>query len=359
MCLPAAPKPLRAPDAASERRALGGYVAAVAALHLLGWGLCLGQARAHPALLGLGVSAYLFGLRHGFDADHIAAVDDTVRLLLQKGRAAAGAGLYFSLGHSSVVFVLALLTAVAADQVKRHLPGLEGMGGLIGTLVSGLFLCIVGLLNLGVLLELLRLWRGHRAGLAHPHAHAHSHALMDDMLARRGLLNRLTGRRAGGVVERAWQMFPVGLLFGLGFDTASEIALLALGTGAAAGRAPLAAVLALPVLFAAGMSLVDTADSVMMSRAYRWALLDPARRMLYNLATTSVSVAVALGIGAAELLQVLAGRLGPWGAGVAVPAGPSLDRLGYAIVALFALAWGASVLLRRLGARKLSGPPPA
>ncbi|MBU6441625.1 MAG: HoxN/HupN/NixA family nickel/cobalt transporter [Betaproteobacteria bacterium] len=337
---------------AGERRALGGYAAAIAALHLLGWSLCLAQARAHPALLGLGVSAYLFGLRHAFDADHVAAVDDTVRLLLQKGRPPLGAGFFFSLGHSSVVFVLALLAAFGASLLQRHLPGLQSLGGWIGAVVSGVFLWIVGLLNLGVLLDLLRLWRRHRSG----HGHAHPH--MEALLARRGLLNRLFGRRLGAMVEHGWQMYPIGLLFGLGFDTASEIALLALTAGAAAGRAPLAAVLALPLLFTAGMSLVDTADGVMMARAYRWALLDPVRRMAYNLASTSLSVAVALGIGSAELLQVLAGHLGLHGAAAGLLAGLSLDRLGYAIVALFMLAWGASLLVWRHGLREAASPPP-
>ncbi|WP_018912290.1 HoxN/HupN/NixA family nickel/cobalt transporter [Thiomonas sp. FB-6] len=356
MDLPDIRKPSRATRAASERRALGAYAAAVAALHLLGWGLCLAQAGAHPALTGLGVSAYLFGLRHAFDADHIAAVDDTVRLLVQKGRPALGAGFFFSLGHSSVVFALALLAAFAATLVRRHLPGLENLGGLIGAVVSGVFLWIVGLLNLGVLLDLLRLWRLHGAGpergQAHAHAHGHAHAHLESVLAGRGLLNRCFGGRLSRMVEHSWQLYPIGLLFGLGFDTASEIALLALTAGAAAGSSPLAGVLALPVLFTAGMSLADTADGVMMSRAYRWALLDPVRRLAYNLGTTSLSVAVALGIGSVELLQVLVGRLGLHGAGVEGLSGLGIDKLGYAIVGLFALAWIASLLAWRRAARR-------
>jgi high-affinity nickel-transport protein len=348
-------KPPPAPRAVSERRALGGYALAIALLHLLGWGLCLAQAGSHPALLGLGVSAYLFGLRHAFDADHIAAVDDTVRLLVQKGRAPLGAGFFFSLGHSSVVFALALLAAFAASLIRRHLPGLEGLGGLIGAVVSGVFLWVVGLLNLGVLLELLRLWRLHRAGRGQVHCRPHDHAHVESLLAGRGLLNRLFGRRLTRMVEHSWQMYPIGLLFGLGFDTASEIALLALTAGAAAGRAPLAAVLALPVLFTAGMSLVDTADGVMMSRAYRWALLDPARRLVYNLGTTALSVAVALGIGSVELLQVLVGRLGLHGCGIEGLRGLEFDKLGYGIVALFGVAWAGSFLAWRRPSRPTRG----
>ncbi len=341
----------RVPQAPRERVPLLAYATVIATLHLLGWGLCLARARTHPALPGLGLAAYLFGLRHAFDADHIAAVDDTVRLLVQKGRSGLGVGFFFSLGHSSVVFVLALLAAFAAARLQRELPGLQGLGGLVGAIVSGAFLWIIGLFNLGVLLDLLKLWRRHRVGHG-----PHEHAELEALLARRGLLKRLFGRGLGRVVERSWQMMPIGLLFGLGFDTASEIALLALSAGAGAGAAPVSAILALPLLFTAAMCLVDTTDAAMMSRAYRWALLDPLRRMAYNLFTTSVSVAVALGIGSVELLRVLAGLPGVPGALAWLPAG--FGPLGYAMVALFALAWGVSVLVWHQTVRRAPGSVP-
>ncbi len=337
------PTPKHPPGAfdARERRSLAGYACAVAVLHLLGWGLCLGYLGHHPAMLGLGLSAYLIGMRHAFDADHIAAVDDTVRLLLHKGRAPLGAGFFFSLGHSTVVFVLALLSALFAAVIRPHLPALGALGGIIGGLVSGLFLCGAGLLNLLVLLDMLQLWRRRRV----PHAHCH----LDALLARRGLLNRLCGRRFTSRIGHAWQMYPVGVLFGLGFDTASEIALLALTGGAAASRLPAGAVLALPLLFAAGMALMDTADGVLMTRAYGWAFLDPVRRMFYNLTTTSLSVAAALLIGGIELAQVLVRALGvhaPWADALGRL---SFSTMGYLLVALFLGAWTLSYAAWRLG----------
>ena len=329
----------------TARRTLGAYAAAIAALHLLGWGLCLGQAAAHPVMLGLGLSAYLFGLRHAFDADHIAAVDDTVRLMLGRGREPMGVGFYFSLGHASVVFVLVALVAFVAALVRRHLPGLEAAGSLLGPLVSGVFLWVVGALNLRVLLDMLQIWRQRRA------PHRHHVADLDALLARRGLLNRLFGRRVTGLVRHSWQMYAVGLLFGLGFDTATEIALLTLASGAATSQVSATGVLALPIVFAAGMSLIDTADGVLMVRAYGWALDDPTRRIGYNLATTALSVAVALGIGTIELAQLVGGRLGLHGAAYAALAGLSLDSLGYFVVALFFGAWVVSYLRPRLAAR--------
>ena len=325
----------------AERRALGGYGAAIVLLHIVGWGLCLANTSAHPALLGLGLSAYLFGLRHAFDADHIAAVDDTVRLMVQQGRAPLGVGFFFSLGHSTVVFVLAVFAALVAALLKRHLPGLETVGNLVGTLVSGVFLWVIGLLNLAVLLDMLKLWRRRHDG--------HSHAHLDELLARRGLLNRLFGGRLTRLVDKSWKMYPIGILFGLGFDTASEIALLALTGGAAAGRIPVSAILALPILFTAGMALMDTVDGVLMTRAYGWALFNPVRRIFYNLTTTSLSVAVALLIGSVEFAQALIGELGLHG-GLADAIGSlSFGALGYVVVAAFMLAWAVSYAAWRAG----------
>lgn len=316
---------------AEDRRSLGGYAAAVAALHIVGWGLCLIYTHAHPALLGMGLAAYLFGLRHAFDADHIAAIDDTVRFMLQKNRGPLGVGFFFSLGHSTVVFLLAVLTAFVAALVKKHLPGLEDFGNVAGTLVSGVFLWAIGLLNLAVLLDMLHIWR-----LRHE---AHSHVHMEELLARRGLLNRLLGQRLTKLIEHSWQMYPVGFLFGLGFDTASEIALLALTGGAAVSRIPVGAVLALPILFTAGMSMMDTADGVLMTRAYGWAFFNPVRRIFYNITTTSLSVAVALVIGSIELAQVLIGELDLHGRLADGISNLDFGTLGYVIVGMFVFAW--------------------
>jgi high-affinity nickel-transport protein len=336
--------PARAPpwfDSAEWLR-LGGLYGFVALLHALGWGLYLHYAAHYPALVGLGFVAYMFGLRHAFDADHIAAVDDTVRFMLQKGKRPLGVGFFFSLGHSTIVFILALAIAFAAAAVKQQLPALQNIGGIVGAGVSGVFLWIIGILNLLVLLDVLKVWQSAKTG-------THSHAHLEALLLQRGLLNRLFGGRLQRLMNHSWQMYPLGLLFGLGFDTASEIGLLAMTAGASAGNLPLPAVLSMPILFAAGMSLMDTTDGVLMSKAYNWAFLNPLRKVFYNLTTTGLSVAVALLIGSIELLQVLIGMLGLRGGMYTFIAQLDFGVLGYLIVALFLLAWACSVAFWKFG----------
>ncbi|MGH8800690.1 MAG: HoxN/HupN/NixA family nickel/cobalt transporter, partial [Casimicrobiaceae bacterium] len=229
----------------SEWTRLAGLYGFVAALHGLGWGLYLDYASRYPALIGLGFVACMFGLRHGFDADHIAAIDDTVRYMLQKGRRPLGIGFFFSLGHSTIVLCLAVGIAFAAAAVKQGLPDLRDIGGVLGALVSGTFLWVIGVLNLLVLLDILGVWKTAKSG-------AHDHQHLEELLRRRGLINRLFGGRLQKLLSHSWQMYPLGLLFGLGFDTASEVGLLAMTAGASAGNLPLPAVLCLPILFAAG-----------------------------------------------------------------------------------------------------------
>jgi high-affinity nickel-transport protein len=321
---------------------LGGLYAVVALLHCLGWGLYLHFSARFPALIGLGLVAYLFGLRHAFDADHIAAIDDTVRYLLRKGQQPLGAGLFFSLGHATIVMGLSLALAVASTAVKQDLPQLRNAGGFIGTGVSGAFLWIIGMLNLLVLFDILKVWRRAKAG-------EHSHANLEELLAQRGLLNRLFQGRFQKLMSHSWQMYPLGILFGLGFDTASEVGLLAMTVGTSAGNLPVPAVLSLPILFAAGMTLMDTTDGVLMSKAYNWALLNPVRKIFYNATTTGLSVGVALVIGSIELFQVFIGVFGLHGTFCDRVAQLDLGRLGYVIVALFLLAWGASVAVWKFG----------
>jgi high-affinity nickel-transport protein len=304
--------------------------------------LYLHYAAHYPALIGLGFAAYMFGLRHAFDADHIAAVDDTVRYMLQKGKRPLGVGFFFSLGHSTIVFFLAIAIAFAATAVKRELPGLQNIGGIVGASVSGIFLWIIGILNLFVLLDVLKIWQSAKTG-------THSHAHLEALLAKRGLINRLFGGRLQRLMNHSWQMYPLGLLFGLGFDTASEIGLLAMTAGASAGDLPLPAVLAMPLLFAAGMLLMDTTDGVLMSKAYNWAFLNPLRKIFYNLTTTGLSIAVALLIGSIELLQVLIGMLNLHGGGYDFIAKLDFGALGYLIVALFLFAWASSVAFWKFG----------
>src|SRR5580700_1416847 len=304
----------------------------IGVLHALGWGTYLHYAGRYPQLIGLGFVAYMFGLRHAFDADHIAAVDDTVRFMLQRGKKPLGVGFFFSLGHSTIVLSLAVAIAYAASAVKRDLPSLQNIGGVLGAGVSGTFLWVIGILNLLVLLDILKVWQKAKVG-------AHSHAHLENLLSQRGLLNRLFGGRLQKLMNHSWQMYPLGVLFGLGFDTASEVGLLAMTAGASAGNMPVSAVISLPILFAAGMSLLDTTDGVLMCRAYDWALSNPLRKIFYNITTTGLSVLVALVIGTIELLQVLIGMGGLRGGFFDFIAGLDFGALGYVIVGLFVFAW--------------------
>ena len=325
-----------------ERIRLAGLYGFIAVLHVLGWGLYLRYAADFPPLVGLGFVAYVFGLRHAFDADHIAAIDDTVRYMLQKGKKPLGLGFFFSLGHSTIVLCLAVAIAFAATAVKQELPQLKNIGGILGAGVSGTFLWIIGVLNFLVLLDILGVWKKAKTG-------THDHKHLEELLLRRGIINRLFGGRFQKFLNHSWQMYPLGLLFGLGFDTASEVGLLAMTAGASVGNLPIPAVLCLPILFAAGMSLMDTTDGVLMSKAYHWAFLNPLRKIFYNITTTSLSIVVALVVGTIELLQVLTSMLGLEGPFWDFVAGLDFGLLGYVIVGLFLLAWGLSVSLWRFG----------
>jgi high-affinity nickel-transport protein len=323
----------------AERRRLGAFGGAILALHLVGWGLVVLYAPSHPVLGGLAVLAYTFGLRHAFDADHISAIDNTTRKLLSDGGRPLGVGFFFSLGHSSVVFVLSLGLAVAVGAVHHALPTLAFYGGTVGAAVSGVFLWTIAGLNLVVLTGIVRVWRQARAG-------RFDEAALEERLMERGLLCRFF-KRPLSLVRSSTQMYPLGVLFGLGFDTASEVGLLVITAGAASGRIPPLATLALPILFAAGMSLMDTADGVFMSKAYNWAFAGPVRKLYYNVAVTALSVAVALIIGTVELAQVLSTRLG-WTGGFWIwLRGLDFGTLGYAVVGLFALTWVMAVLVWR------------
>jgi high-affinity nickel-transport protein len=307
---------------------LSAFAAAVAALHVAGWGLFAYYSRSLPALAGLGTLAYSFGLRHAFDADHIAAIDNTTRKLLQQGKRPLGVGFFFSLGHSTIVFALAAVLAIGTKTAGASIPALQRYGDDIGTGVSGTFLWIIGVLNLIVLVDIVRIFRELQHG-------RYDRERLEARLLDRGFMNRFFVGRFFRLICRSWHMYPLGILFGLGFDTATEIGLLAIAAGVATHQVPFLAVLSLPILFAAGMSLMDTADGAFMSHAYGWAFANPIRKVYYNITVTSLSVTVALLIGSVELIQVLTGRL----------SGLDLQRLGYAIVALFVLTWACSVAI--------------
>jgi high-affinity nickel-transport protein len=317
---------------------LSGFGGAILALHIAGWGLFVYYSASHPALAGLGTLAYTFGLRHAFDADHIAAIDNTTRKFLADDKRSLGVGFFFSLGHATIVFSLTAGLAVAAQAVNSSIPSFQDYGTSIGASVSGTFLWIIGLLNLFVLLDILRIFRDLRRG-------SYDQDELEQRLLDRGFMNRFFVGRLARRIRASWQMYPLGLLFGLGFDTATEVGLLAVAAGVATHGVPFLAVLSLPILFAAGMSLMDTADGAFMSHAYGWAFSNPVRKIYYNITVTSLSVAVALAVGSIELLQVASTRLGLssgfWGWLNSLDFG----LLGYVLVGLFVLTWGVSALV--------------
>jgi len=327
-----------------ERRRLGGFAAAVALLHLLGFGALLTYGLGHPAFLGLGGLAYTFGLRHAFDADHISAIDNTTRKLLQDGRKPVGVGFFFSLGHSTVVLLIAVLLGFAVralvDSVVKDNGQLKSIGGLVGTSVSGLFLILIGLLNLVILLDVVRVYRRMRSG-------QYDRSSLQHELVAGGVMTRIFGRLFR-VIRHSWQMYPIGFLFGLGFDTASEVALLAISAGAAAQGLPFLAVISLPIIFASGMSLMDTADGAFMSKAYAWAFSNPIRKVFYNLTVTSLSVFVALFVGTVEVLQILIQILNLKGGAFDAIGGLSFGIMGFVIVAAFIVTWVAAFTIFRV-----------
>jgi high-affinity nickel-transport protein len=300
----------------------------------------------HPALLGTALLAYMFGLRHAFDADHIAAIDNVVRKLMQEGKSPHSAGFFFSLGHSSIVVLASIVIAATAATMQDRLDTFHGIGGVIGTTVSAAFLLVIGLANFlilkGTWAAFTRVKRGGRI----------ADADLDALLAGGGFLARLF-RPMFRVVTRSWHMYPIGFLFGLGFDTATEIGVLGISATQAAQWSATGmsfwSILVFPALFTAGMSLLDTTDSAMMTRAYGWAFVNPVRKLWYNLTITAASVVVALFIGGVEALGLIGDKLGLDG-GFWVFIGAMNDNLanfGYAVVGIFALSWTISVLVYR------------
>jgi nickel/cobalt transporter (NiCoT) family protein len=334
---------LRASLTRGEWATIGAMASFVLLLHLLGWGvLALIVAPEHYRLngttvfgIGLGVTAYTLGMRHAFDADHIAAIDNTTRKLMADGKRPLSVGFWFSLGHSSIVFGLVLLLSLGVKalvgQVENDSSTLQQTTGLIGTAVSGVFLMLIGILNLVVLRQILDVFRRMRHG-------DYDEAALEEQLNNRGLMNRILGG-ATRAVTKPWHMYPVGLLFGLGFDTATEVSLLVLAGGAAAFNLPWYALLTLPVLFAAGMSLLDSIDGCFMNFAYGWAFSKPVRKVYYNITITGLSVAVALVIGGIEIVSILTEKLSISSGPLAWVGSLDLNAVGYAIVAMFLLTW--------------------
>src|SRR6478736_9379835 len=325
----------------------------VLALHLFGWGVLVrGVAPQHITLgsagvfgVGLGVTAYLLGVRHAFDADHIAVIDNTTRKLVGEGTRSLSAGFWFSLGHSSVVFGLAFLLAIGVRAIVGPVqdegsPLLQTLG-LVGSLVAGTFLILIGLTNLFAVVGITKVFRAMRNG-------DFDEAELERQLQNRGFLARLLSRVMRRV-NKPWHLYPVGLLMGLGFDTATQVALLVLAAGTAAFTLPWYAILVLPVLFAAGMSLFDALDGIFMSRAYGWAFLNPVRKVYYNLTVTVLSVLVALVIGVILLSGLVADRLGIDSGPLAAIGSVNLEFVGYLIVGMFVAAWLVALAVWRFG----------
>jgi high-affinity nickel-transport protein len=309
------------------------------AFNVAAWGIALAVSAAYPILLPTAFLAYTFGLRHAVDADHIAAIDNTTRKLMREGQRPVGVGLFFSLGHSTVVVALSVVIAVSAGFIS-DVPGLRSIGGLIGTAVSAVFLLVIGLINLVVLVDIWRAFRRVSSG------GGYDEQGLEDFLNNRGLLARVF-RPMLRVIRASWQMYPLGLLFGLGFDTASEVALLGLAAATGASHVPVYLILVLPALFAAGMSLVDTTDGILMLAAYGWAYVKPIRKLYYNLNITLVSVVIALGIGGIEALDVIGRQLGLSGGIWDAVGGLDFTSIGAVIVVLFVVSWVVSTLIYR------------
>ncbi|PMR59518.1 HoxN/HupN/NixA family nickel/cobalt transporter [Verrucosispora sp. ts21] len=331
---------------------VGGMAAVVIGLHLLGWGtLALLVAPQHYIVgtqtlgLGVGFTAYTLGMRHAFDADHISAIDNTTRKLMHEGQRPLSVGFFFSLGHSSVVFGLALLLSLGLRKfigpVQQNDSALHHYTSLIGTSISGAFLYLIAILNAVILVGIIKAFRAMRSG-------PYDEAGLEQNLTNRGLMNRVFGQFTRSITK-PWHMYPLGILFGLGFDTATEVALLVLAGTATVAGLPWYALLCLPVLFAAGMSLLDTIDGSFMNFAYGWAFSNPARKVYYNLTVTGLSVLVAVLIGTAELLSVLSGQLGLSGGFWSWNANLDFNTLGFGVVGLFVITWAVAMLVWRYG----------
>jgi high-affinity nickel-transport protein len=333
---------------------LAGMTGFVALLHAVGWGLLflivlpghyhLGDGKLFG--VGIGLTAYALGMRHAFDADHLAAIDNTTRKLMSDGQRPLSVGFWFSLGHSSVVFGACVLLGLGIKALSNGIAdehsGLHTVTGTIGPTVSGMFLGVIAVINLVILLGILKVFRDMRRGI-------YDEAALEEQLNNRGFMNRILGRFTRAITK-PWQMYPLGLLFGLGFDTATEVGLLALaGSAAATGSLPWYAVLCLPIIFAAGMSLWDTVDGTFMNFAYGWAFSNPVRKIFYNIVLTGVSVAFAFVIGGTELLQVAQDRFGLHGTFWDWVAGLDLNTAGFVITGILLVMWLAALAVWKFG----------
>ena len=322
-------------------RIVGLYVLLVAA-NLAAWAWAFACFHGHPVLLGTALLAYSFGLRHAVDADHIAAIDNVTRKLMQQGQKPVGVGLYFSLGHSTIVFGLSLAIALTSVAIKDHFAAYQSVGGIIGTCVSAFFLLAIAAANLVVLVSVYRTFKVVKAGGRYVEED------LNILLAHRGFFGRIF-RRLFRLIGRSWQMYPLGFLFGLGFDTATEVGLLGISATSATQGLSIWSILVFPALFTVGMALVDSTDSILMLGAYGWAFVKPIRKLYYNMTITFVSVVVAVLIGGIELLGLVADQLklqGSFWGGIG-SLNDNFGLLGFIIIGFFAFSWMASTFIYR------------
>jgi high-affinity nickel-transport protein len=331
-------------DSPGETRArIGVIYALLVAANAGAWVLALLAFASHPVLLGTALLAYTFGLRHAVDADHISAIDNVTRTLMQDGKHPLSVGLFFSLGHSTIVVALSIGIALAADAVRTFLPEWQTAGGVIGTAISALFLFAIAAINLVVLIEVYRSFRAVRRG------EPYEAVVVDEALAQRGIMGRLLRPFVRGI-RSSRQMYPLGVLFGLGFDTATEVGLLGIAALEAGKGLPVCTILIFPLLFTAGMCLLDTTDGILMLGCYGWAFVKPVRKLYYNLNVTLVSVLVAVAVGSIEALAILGDRFGWKGAfwNAIASTGDNFGTIGYGIIGIFALSWLVSTAIYKL-----------
>src|SRR6202050_4699554 len=330
----------------------GGMIFTIVGLNVLGWGMLAAAMGGHYHIgktevfgWGTGALAYTLGMRHAFDADHIAAIDNTTRKLVNEGKRPLSVGFFFSLGHSSVVFVLAVLLNFGIrgldEQVKDSSSHLQYTTNIFGTCVSGFFLFLIAAFNIVILAGILKIFREMRAG-------AYDDDALEEQLNKRGLMNRFLGPLARRV-DTPWKMYPIGFLFGLGFDTATEVGLLVLAGTAVVGGLPFYAILSLPILFAAGMSLFDTMDGCFMNFAYDWAFSKPIRKVYYNITITGLSVFVALFIGSIEAFALLGQDAHLSGPFWSTLENFDINKAGFVIVGMFVLTWIVALAIWRFG----------
>jgi high-affinity nickel-transport protein len=336
----------------AEWTRIGGMVATVVGLYVLGFLLLLSSVPHHYHLsrtdifgVGTGILALTLGMRHAFDADHISAIDNTTRKLMAEGKRPMSVGFFFSLGHSTIVFLMAIMLNFGIrsldDQVKSNNSGLHNITGIIGTSVSGTFLYLIAALNVVILVSIVKVFLELREG-------KFDDAELERQLNQRGLMNRFFGKLSRRI-DMPWKMYPIGVLFGLGFDTATEVALLVLSGTAVASGLPFYAILSLPILFAAGMSTFDTLDGCFMNFAYGWAFSRPIRKVYYNITITGLSVAVAFTIGSIEILGLLPAELNWSGGAWSFFENFNINTGGFVIVGLFVVTWAAALAIWHFG----------